>query len=223
MDFAPKSRKAHSRNSKKTIKTNREQFIKRVSRFSPFDCTNNNLENCYYCGCTPSKLKDWDYCDHTYSGKRSYNWKESYKVIIQSARMIAITQLGKALSNNLISNKSVIKTAIEDVKDKLENKIFKIYPLIGCATDARAMAGKDEISIRTTLIWSIVGGEEKSFRLAKTLIHETFHIIGGCDNNNADELIEDSTDQATAFLKISDCETIENMCADAFAQFVMMC
>ncbi len=234
MDFVPKSRKAHSRNSKRIIHSNKEQFIKRVSRVSPFGGTNSNLGKCYYHGRSyngdstfdnvPSELANWDYCAHIYNGNRPFNWKEPYKETIQRAREDAITHLKNALSNSLINGNIIIRNAIQEVKESLENKAFVICPFFGCSTDGLAEAGAYKISIRTTLIRDIVCGKVDQFRLAKTLIHETFHIIGGCTKEQSnDSICLDKVSRDDAFEKIASKDNIESMEADDFAQFVMMC
>lgn len=62
------------------------------------------------------------------------------------------------------------------------------------------------------------------YRLEKTLIHEAFHIIGGCVEGQSKDLIcEDSVEKDCAFDKIVSKNSIQEMEADDFAQFIMMC
>lgn len=146
-------------------------------------------------------------------------WRQDYRVEVKAAIGVALFHLERALTEECVKKNSMIKDAIEKVIKVLQSNDLEIYPLKG-NWYGQAQVGYNQISLNVSLSHK---SDDFLYSIAKTLIHEAFHIIGGCDVGTPDDSIEDSTDQTTAFDKISNCEAIGKMCADAFAQFVMKC
>lgn len=159
---------------------------------------------------------------HVYSGKREYSWI-GRKDIVEFAISEAIKHLDNALNDEKVAKHPVIKKAVQDVKVILENPKLEIYPFLG-NSDGLAEQNKEQISISTTLIAGALNSNEKLYRLEKTLIHEAFHIIGGCTEDESKDLIcEDNVEKNIAFEKIVSKKRIQQMEADDFAQFIMQC
>ncbi len=64
---------------------------------------------------------------------------------------------------------------------------------------------------------------ENQFDCQKTLIHEAFHIIVGCKDEECDVSCEKSITGQKALNRILRCKGKETIPADWFAQFVMKC
>lgn len=159
---------------------------------------------------------------HVYSGERKYNWT-GRKDIVEIAISEAIKHLDNALNDEKVGKNWVIKKAVQDVKEILENPKLEIYPFFG-KSDGLAEQKKEQISISTTLIVGALNSNEKLYRLEKTLIHEAFHIIGGCTKDESNDLIcKDDVEKNIAFKKIESKSNIKEMEADDFAQFIMQC
>jgi len=159
-----------------------------------------------------------DFVSHFYSDEnKSFNWKPEYKRAIKNAIQTAANKLEIALKDEEIENNNEIKSAIEEVIKVLKAQDLKIYPLDEEECCGMAMSGENAISINIELL------SGNSFGIAKTLIHEAFHIIGGCDNEEFDNSCSNFLEKYEAWKLIGVLKTKDKMCADAFAQFIMRC
>lgn len=155
---------------------------------------------------------------HIYNGDREYKWNNRWK-IVEEAIFDAIKHLNNALNDPMVKKHKIIIDAIRNVINILEAQNLEIYPFFG-KSDGLAKIDEYKISIRTTLITQ----EKNLYRLEKTLIHEAFHIIGGCVKGESnDSICEENVDKDGAFEKIVSKESIGQMEADDFAHFIMRC
>ena len=159
-----------------------------------------------------------DFVSYFYGDEnKSFDWKLEYKKAVKKAIETAVNNLTIALNNEKIKDNNVMKNAILEVISILKDPKLKIYPLDDEECCGTAEASEIAISINIKLL------SKSPFALAKTLIHEAFHIIGGCCSNEIDEPCSNYCEKFEALKKIRDCMDIKEMCADAFAQFVMKC
>lgn len=149
------------------------------------------------------------------SEKEDYIWLQEDMTKVNKAIKRAVEHLNKALQDNLLKNKPIICKAIQDVIVVLQSPILKIYPLE--QDYGQASEGKYEISINMKLL------RDDIYAIAKTLIHEAFHIIGGCQGRTRDESCNNDDSKENAFARLSRKRGIRTMVADDFAQFIMQC
>lgn len=172
--------------------------------------------------CSSNMSQSHIYIPHPFNGKRAYNWSEK-DLVVEKAVIKAIEHLYNAFNDSMIQNYQIIKDAIIEIISVLNNPMLKFYPFFG-QSDGLAMEHKEEISIRTTLISKAIKDNEAFYRLQKTLIHEAFHIIGGCVKGRAqDSICLENVKKEEALQKIISKDNIQEMEADDFAHFVMMC
>lgn len=163
---------------------------------------------------------------------RKYEWKDSETNRINGAIAAAVQKL-KNVRMELFLNGGgkgrdrhfAIECAIAGVIDVLaeEKEPLYIYPLFKRSCFGEAAEGKHEISLT-------VSHQMSDFELQKTLIHEAFHIIGGCQEyidetgewvETPDDPCDDDLDSSKAFDFIKRFNDIRDMSADHFAQFIM--
>ncbi len=163
---------------------------------------------------------------------RKYEWKDAETNRINGAIAAAVQKL-KDVRKKLFLNGGdgggdrhfAIECAITGVIDVLaeEKEPLYIYPLFKRSCFGEAAEGKHEISLT-------VSRQMSDFELQKTLIHEAFHIIGGCQEykDETGEWVETPDDPCDDNLKGSDAlgfirvhNNIRDMSADHFAQFIM--
>lgn len=178
--------------------------------------------------------------------KERYDWPDDEIEDINRALKDAITHLNRAINylNGIISNieqkskvkikqrskvqiekyKAILK-AIQDVRGVLEGtEMLEIFPYKEKNSYGQAQEGFHQISINMKLIKETSNnGNLYFYTLAKTLIHEAFHIIGGCKEGAMDESCEDSVSKEAALTNIYRKKYLRTMEADYFAQFVMQC
>ena len=95
----------------------------------------------------------------------------------------------------------------------MRDDVLRIFPLKECTSYGSSMEKRREISIN-------ILNHKKVNDVAKTLLHESFHIIGGCHGVTE---IGDSHCRDVALSLIKGKRTIRSMNADSVAQFVMEC
>ena len=108
------------------------------------------------------------------------------------------------------------------VLNVLNSDTLQIYPM--CITDTYGLSGYNEYAISINI--NLLNGKVE--QMAKTLIHEAFHIIGGCWIVDSDtgkytpktETPEDSINIPYLYDQLNDKE-LKDMNADTFAQYVM--
>lgn len=210
--------KEQSQKQKPQSQSNKKKPIQRASSIQTYDdvCISygspcNSLNNCI-------QMVRFMKCFYNQPNK-TYEWKQKEKDIVNNALGLAITNLNKALEEPNIDKRSQIYKAIVRVRCTLETKSLKIYPLDEPYYGA-AQAERQEISINVA---QAMREKNTIFVLAKTLIHEAFHIIGGCNVGAPDETCLDNVPKDEAFSNIKKMDNIGMMEADDFAQFVMMC
>ncbi len=157
-----------------------------------------------------------------YYGRPEFcRWRQDYRVEVKAAIGIALFHLERALTEENVKKNSTIKDAIEKVMEVLQNNGLEIYPL-DKKWYGQAQAGYNQISLNVFL--SHKNKRDFLYSIAKTLIHEAFHIIGGCkEGQSNDSICLDRVSKDGAFKKIASRDNIESMEADDFAQFVMKC
>ena len=164
-----------------------------------------------------------------YKDSGTYTWTPEDQNQITDAINNALTHLNNA-HNYIINSRpdlTIIDNAIIAVYNVLTDENLTIFPLSNrCRSYGLSAKGACEISI--SLIHN-----KTLFDFSKTLIHEAFHIIGGCmeyKNNPTDKRMidpditcENDMEQIDALQYIMPHENIIKMSADHFAQFVMKC
>ena len=162
----------------------------------------DNMVNNTTINYSSSHVKGHTFMPHSYSSQKgNYNWKFR-KDVVERAISIAIAHLNKAWDDPIIKDHHIIKNAIEEVIRILDDSELEIYPFFGLS-DGLAKKNEKKISIRTTLVVNALRKGVSFDRLTKTLIHEAFHIIGGCvEGKSNDSICEDSVDKNIAFEKI---------------------
>ena len=157
------------------------------------------------------------FINHSFEKHNYYKWTSKNMDNVKKAIELALEKLNKALSDQCINDNIVIKDAIESVIGIFTDEELEIFPLFENYY-GQARQGFKQISINMELL------QDKPFALAKTLIHEAFHIIGGCKKGKSLDLIcADHTTKEAAFANICRKRSRETMDADFFAQFVMQC
>lgn len=170
------------------------------------------------------------FADHEYKKTPgTYTWTHEDQARINTAIANALTHLCNA-HNYVISNGSslaIIANAIKAVYNVLSNDTLSIFPLSN-RSSSYGLSAKGACEISISLIHNCT-----LFDFSKTLIHEAFHIIGGCmkyKNNPTDKRMidpditcEDDMEQIDALKYIMPHDDIIKMSADHFAQFVMKC
>lgn len=170
------------------------------------------------------------FADHEYNKTLgTYTWTHEDQVRINTAIANALTHLCNA-HNYVISSRSnlaIIDNAIKAVYNVLSNDTLSIFPLLN-DEDSFGMASKGACEISISLKHN-----RTSFNFSKTLIHEAFHIIGGCwdivdEEGNVLEEVPDEkchgrTGRDSALKTLLQQGDIRRMSADHFAQFVMKC
>lgn len=150
----------------------------------------------------------------------TYIWTQKDKEEVIEAIGVALSHLERALTEENVKKNNVIKDAIEKVIKRLRSRDLEIYPLKGNWL-GQAQKGPNQISLNVELSHK---SDDYLYSLAKTLIHEEFHIIGGCvEGQSKDSVCSDKLSRDRAFNKIASKNNIESMEADYFAQFVMQC
>lgn len=151
-----------------------------------------------------------------YGSETEYEWTPDYQGKLNAALQVAVSHLDNALNDSLVANNTIIQGAIQGVKNVLNDQDLEIYPLTG-GYYGQAQERHNQISINMDLL------HNNAYALAKTLIHEAFHIIGGCQGRTMDSTCDDSMSKDAAFSYIHRKRGISTMVADYFAQFVMQC
>lgn len=198
--------RAKSKKQKRQNRLNREELLGNQA-FQPINdpiTPNDNLNDCE---------QTVEFMLYYYDNGERYEWTTDDKNKVNEALRIAIAHLNKALNEDKIKSCVVILEAIKDVIGVLQASDLKIYPFQNHF--GQAQKDLNEISINMDKL------RRTSRILAKTLIHEAFHIIGGCRGDN-DETCDNNMSKLGALSKIINC-SIEDMQADHFAQFVMKC
>lgn len=223
--------KAKSQTQKRPNRSNREEFLEGNQAFQPINDSITPGGNSNDC---EQKVRFMPYYYHDIEKER-YDWPADDIEDINRALMDAITHLEGAINylNDLISHTkqeskrksedkiekyNTVLNVVQKVRDVLQNGGLQIFPL-EAKCYGLSQKGPRQISINVAL------HRENSnllYSLAKTLIHESFHIIGGCTSNKRDTSCNDSLKKEEA-LKSIYLEEIKNMAADYFAQFVMQC
>ncbi|MCM1157778.1 MAG: hypothetical protein NC300_03720 [Bacteroidales bacterium] len=212
MSFTYKSKSAKQKQQglpKTTVKRNlKVPASNDVRIFYNSPCNNSN-------GC----VGNVEFVSHYYRNKKRFEWTPKYRDAVNRAINRAIAQLCKASEYLQNKDKENIKKAIQDVLGVFKSPELLIYPFFIDYGQAREKYNKISINIEIL--------HNKPFILAKTLIHEAFHIIGGCkgkndDINDNDVPCDNRMSKKDALSKIENC-TIAEMQADVFAQFVMKC
>lgn len=170
------------------------------------------------------------FADHEYKKTPgTYTWTHEDQARINTAIANALTHLVNAHNYviNSRSNLAIIDNAIKAVYNVLSNDTLSIFPLSNRNSSYGVSAkGACEISIS-------LKHNRTPFDFSKTLVHEAFHIIGGCmkyKNNQTDKRMidsditcEDDMEQIDALKYIMPHDDIIKIPADLFAQFVMKC
>lgn len=151
-----------------------------------------------------------------YGSETEYVWTPDYQNKLNIALQVAVRHLDNALNDPLIENNTIIQGAIQGVKNVLNDQNLEIYPLTGNCY-GMAQPGSREISINMGRLRSNLN------TLAKTLIHESFHIIGGCTREEFDTICSGNLSKEKAYDAISKVSDISIMSADYFAQYIMKC
>lgn len=199
--------------AKSTHSTGRKNTSKKISMIAQ----RNMRSNCNSC---IQMLKFMDRPYFAEEGSPTYSWATKDKEMIESAKTTAISHLEAAQAGlaSLPENsfKRIMEPAIKNVKEILGDQNLEIYPLTG---DSYGMAqrGSRQISI------NIVRLRNNLNTLAKTLIHESFHIIGGCTSEDYDIICDGNLSKGKAYEEISKVSDISVMPADYFAQYIMKC
>lgn len=204
--------KSKSTKRKSISRPNRRESVKRNSGIQAFDDVRifyktpcNDSNDCIGTVRIEGKTYNGDFCEVTQKERED----------IMNAICRAKAKLKKALSDSLLNGYECIKKAISEVLDVFEKKPLIIYPLKSDDTLGKAAKEDYKISINIEKLHG------KIVILTKTLIHEAFHIIGGCTGDN-DIPCDNGMSKRDAFAEIKDC-SIADMNADVFAQFVMKC
>lgn len=153
--------------------------------------------------------------------ERFVRWSINDRRVIRYAMEVALNCLNSALNENDVQDNDIIKKAIINVIKILQDPKLEIYPLKEKCY-GKSAAGSKQISINVALARKTEEISGLLYSLAKTLIHESFHIIGGCTSDSKDKSCSDSVTKEDAFDFISK-KDIKDMAADYFAQFVMQC
>lgn len=137
--------------------------------------------------------------------------KDKFNTLVQGGLNIA-TQLLNNVMNNMSYNDQ-IKDYAKDVAEVLSDGNLEIYPMNKAGILGQAAMGLHQISLNVNLI----KGETE---MAKTLIHEAFHIIGGCIDIEEKECRSYNFNNILKKMKKE--KNIAYIQADDFAQFVML-
>lgn len=108
---------------------------------------------------------------------------------------------------------NLICDALDKVYEVLSDEKLEIFPITNPGIYGQAAIGAKEISIN-------ISNHSNDNDVAKTLLHETFHIIGGGYKYTE---FGDSGSKDSALSNIKGKKSIDAMNADSFAQFVMKC
>lgn len=139
---------------------------------------------------------------------------------VDAGLAMAVDQLGKEIRKS--SPESGHAKAVSDV---LTDEKLKIYPMVDSGRVGQSAYGKKEISLEVNAL------NENVFEMAKTLIHEAFHIVGGCwQIDKSGSYVYDSnldvgcTSQNAHWIYKTYLQGKEriNIRADAFAQYIML-
>lgn len=150
-------------------------------------------------------------------------FNEDQQAMIYNGLDKACTQLGNAmgfldsqLGMEKVSHRlglQLLCDALCDMLDVLRDNDLTIFPFKDSTSYGQSMEKRREISIN-------ILNHKKVNDVAKTLLHESFHIIGGCHGVTE---IGDSHCRDVALSLIKGKRTIRSMNADSVAQFVMEC
>lgn len=151
-----------------------------------------------------------------YGSETEYVWTPDYQGKLNVALQEAVRHLDNALNDSLVADNAIIRDAIQRVKNVLNDQDLKNYPLTG-GYYGQAQERLNQISINMDLL------HDNAYVLAKTLIHEAFHIIGGFQGRTMDSTCDDNMPKDAAFSYMRKKRGISTMVADYFAQFVMQC
>ncbi|MCM1102513.1 MAG: hypothetical protein NC409_00230 [Clostridium sp.] len=165
-----------------------------------------------------------EFKQHLYAKPETFcRWEQGHRIEVRAALKVALKQLENALMDKNVENSTVLKDAIEKIIKVLLSPKLEIYPL-NKKWLGQAQEGYNQISINMALLHKCdVQQNDLLFSIAKTLIHEAFHIIGGCVKGESnDDVCEGDMSKEVALKKIED-KAISSIDADFFAQFVMMC
>ncbi len=148
--------------------------------------------------------------------------KNEFWDTVDKGLILAVEQLEKVIAQQ--ENKCLKKYALE-VKGILAYDKLKIYPMTNAGIYGKSSYFVNEISLNVNLL------KRKDLEMAKTLIHEAFHIIGGCwridpisGHHDYDANLDtpcNLKDIDEIYSEIQD-RNLENIRADAFAQYVML-
>ncbi len=164
--------------------------------------------------------------------RQEHTWCEDAKNNIRCGILGALADLNKAgeylqrKQNQNRTNKRATRSnfpipgylpdAVRKVANVLSSEGLVVFPLVDGSAYGKSAKGPYEISININIT-------ADTFNLKKTLIHEAFHIIGGCTDEGCDTTCPNDMERDTAFEEICCKESIETVSADCFAQFVIRC
>lgn len=228
--------KAKSQKQKRQNRLNREELLGNQA-FQPINAPITLSDNSNDCEQTV-EFMEYCYNDKTHT----ILWSKDDIEDINRALADAIIHLDRAieyLDGEIISSDTkknseakikkykIILDAVQQVRGVLQGtKTLQIFPYNDEESYAKAQQGYHQISINMNFLKAHENKSDNKasyfYALAKTFIHEAFHIIGGC-LKGADGSCGDSVSKEVALNNIYRKESIKTMQADDFAQFVMQC
>lgn len=165
-------------------------------------------------------IQMWQIVDKSYETQKDFNYRKGtendFKNKLYSAMPMAQNRLKDfvtAASQDNDNNIKVLAQYAEEAYNVLTKDALKIYPMRG-SSYGKAAARIDAISINVNMVLS-----NSVDNTAKTLIHEAFHIIGGCTTGKEVSCTSKDTNEMLNEMKNS---TLEAINADTFAQFIMI-
>lgn len=165
-------------------------------------------------------IQMWRIMDISYESKKPFIYRkgteQNFKSRLNTAMSLAQEHLKNFTNAFSQSNDATIIALVEyaqKVYDALTLDEMEIYPLRG---SSYGLAKQDIYAISINVNMVIDNSEWES---AKTLVHEAFHIIGGCsvgkegncDSQDFNEMVKDMCGKE-----------LEKINADTFAQFIMI-
>lgn len=145
--------------------------------------------------------------------------KDEFWNTVDDGLALAKTQLQKGKNE-----RTPVKRHVIGVLNVLNDDNLEIYPMVEEGRVGQAAFDNRKISLEVNFL------KNKVPETAKTLIHEAFHIIGGCWKIDKNKRVVD--EKLDVGCDIQDCEQIYNenirnkkihrISADAFAQYIML-
>lgn len=166
-------------------------------------------------------IQMWQLMSKAYGATDNFQWngqeQEDFHGNVGAAIGRALRYLDNFIDRASKQRDSLMAELVQyarDVKEVLSDSALEIYPMRSQTSWGQAAAGPHEISLNVDMIIENNGGVES----AKTLIHEAFHIIGGCTKGNEKGCTSTGIDVMLKEMRRKKREAIN---ADTFAQFVI--